>query len=119
MRVFSCLVEDHNLYLTALAALICVLGAVIMARLYRKVRTSRRRMRWSWLFLGAVAGGATIWCTHFVAMMGYRPGVEITYAPFLTGISLLVAIVRCDPMAMASPQPTIATSNDIPVRKGA
>jgi diguanylate cyclase (GGDEF)-like protein len=103
MRVFSCLVEDHNLYLTALAALICVLGAVIMARLYRKVRASRRRMRWSWLFLGAVAGGATIWCTHFVAMMAYRPGVEITYAPFLTGISLLVAIVGCGlAMAMGS-----------------
>nr|WP_303705822.1 EAL domain-containing protein [Brevundimonas naejangsanensis] len=47
----------------------------------------------SWVFLGALAGGATIWCTHFVAMIAYRPGVEIAYEPLLTGVSLAIAIV--------------------------
>nr|WP_313631868.1 EAL domain-containing protein [Brevundimonas naejangsanensis] len=47
----------------------------------------------SWVFLGALAGGATIWCTHFVAMIAYRPGVDIAYEPLLTGVSLAIAIV--------------------------
>jgi len=45
--------------------------------------------------MGAVAGGATIWCTHFVGMLAYRPGVETTYAPVMTGVSLLVAMLGC------------------------
>lgn len=43
--------------------------------------------------MGAVATGATIWCTHFVAMIAYQPGVEVAYEPLLTGLSLGVAIV--------------------------
>ena len=37
-----------------------------------------------WIFLGGIAGGATIWCTHFVAMMAYSPGVDVAYEPVLT-----------------------------------
>ena len=43
--------------------------------------------------MGAVATGATIWCTHFVAMIAYQPGVEVAYEPLLTGLSLGVAIL--------------------------
>ena len=95
MRILTCLYEDHNLYLVALAALICVAGSVVTARMYRKSLGSWGGTRLSWLFMGAVAGGATIWCTHFVAMLAYQPGVETTYAPMLTGVSLLVAIAGC------------------------
>lgn len=94
MRILTCLFEEHNLYLVLLAALICVVGSVVMARLYGKTRNGGST-RAAWLFMGAVAGGATIWCTHFVAMMAYRPGVEVSYAPMLTGLSLIVAIVGC------------------------
>jgi diguanylate cyclase (GGDEF)-like protein len=95
MRVVSCLFEEHNLYLVALAALICVLGAAVTTRLYGKARQTASRGRLPWLFLGAVAGGATLWCTHFVAMLAYQPGLEVTYAPALTGLSLIVAMLGC------------------------
>lgn len=95
MRILTCLYEDHNLYLVALAALICIAGSVVTARMYRKTRGSWGGTRLSWLFMGAVAGGATIWCTHFVAMMAYQPGVETAYAPVLTGLSLLAAVAGC------------------------
>jgi len=42
---------------------------------------------------GCIAGGATIWCTHFVAMIGYRIDLPIALAPLLTAASLLIAIV--------------------------
>ena len=95
MRILDCLTGQHNLYLVALAALVCVVGSLVTMRLYRRTRSFERGMRWAWLFLGAVAGGATIWCTHFVAMLAYQPGVEVSYAPDMTGVSLFVAMLGC------------------------
>ncbi|HRO33653.1 MAG TPA: EAL domain-containing protein [Brevundimonas sp.] len=95
MKFFTCLVEDHDLMLVGLAALICVIGSLVTSRMFRKTRDSWGAARMSWLFMGAVAGGATIWCTHFVAMLAYRPGVDVSYAPVLTGVSLLIAIAGC------------------------
>lgn len=93
MRVLTCLTDEHHLGLVALAALICLLGSFITTGLLKRVRENAGMARLSWLFLGAVAGGATIWCTHFVAMIAYRPGVETAYEPLLTGASLAVAIL--------------------------
>lgn len=95
MRILSCLVQDHNLLLVLLAAAICVVGAWTSIRLFNRIRSRQDGQKAAWLFLGAVAAGATIWCTHFVAMLAYQPGVAVTYAPVLTGISLLVAMIGC------------------------
>ena len=95
MRLVDCLTNAHNLALVALAALVCVLGSWITISLLRRVRSTRAGTRIAWVFLGSVAGGATVWCTHFVAMIAYEPGVQVTYEPALTGLSLLVAISGC------------------------
>lgn len=95
MRVLTCLTQEHNLLLVALAAVICVVGSVVLNRLFDKTRVSSLRARLPWLFLGAMAGGATIWCTHFVAMLAYQPQAEVSYAPVLTGLSLVVAMIGC------------------------
>lgn len=95
MRILTCLVQDHNLLLVLLAAAICVVGAWTSIRLFNRIRSRQDGQKAAWLFLGAVAAGATIWCTHFVAMLAYQPGVAVTYAPVLTGVSLLVAMVGC------------------------
>lgn len=93
MRIYTCLFEEHNLLLVLLAAAICVVGAWTTVRLTHKVRDRSKNQRLAWLFLGAVAAGATIWCTHFVAMMAYHPGVAITYEPIMTGVSLGIAVL--------------------------
>lgn len=92
MRFFSCLTEDHNLWLVGLAAALCILGSLITMRLFQRLRHAERGARAAWTFMGAVATGATIWCTHFVAMIAYQPGVDVAYEPLLTGASLGVAI---------------------------
>ncbi|MBB5771887.1 diguanylate cyclase (GGDEF)-like protein [Brevundimonas vesicularis] len=92
MRFFTCLTDDHNLWLVALAAGLCLIGSIITFRLYRRLRAAEKGTRLAWAFMGAVATGATIWCTHFVAMIAYEPGVTISYGPVLTGLSLGVAI---------------------------
>jgi diguanylate cyclase (GGDEF)-like protein len=92
MRFFTCLTDDHNLWLVGLAAGLCLIGSIITFRLYRRLRAAEKGTRLAWTFMGAVATGATIWCTHFVAMIAYEPGTNISYEPVLTGVSLGVAI---------------------------
>ncbi|WP_312135614.1 EAL domain-containing protein [Brevundimonas sp.] len=95
MRVVSCLVEDHNLLLVGLAAVVCVIGSIITMNLFKKMRSSRGLNRITWQFMAAAAGGASIWCTHFIAMLAWRPEVISTYEPVLTALSLIVAIGGC------------------------
>ncbi|WCP73992.1 bifunctional diguanylate cyclase/phosphodiesterase [Sphingomonas hankookensis] len=93
MRFLTCLTEEHNLALVGLAAWFCLVGSMITIRLLDRIRHAERASRIAWVFLGGAATGATIWCTHFIAMIAYQPGVEVAYEPRLTGISLLLAIL--------------------------
>jgi diguanylate cyclase (GGDEF)-like protein/PAS domain S-box-containing protein len=93
MRVLTCLAAEHDPWLVVLAATICLLGAWVSVRLCRRACTSSGHAHLGWVFLGAVAAGAAAWCTHFVAMLAYRPGASIGYAPGPTALSLLVAIL--------------------------
>lgn len=92
MRFFTCLTDDHNLWLVGLAAVLCLIGSIITFRLFRRLGAAEKGTRLAWSFMGAVATGATIWCTHFVAMIAYQPGTDISYEPLLTGLSLGVAM---------------------------
>ncbi|MGN5376512.1 bifunctional diguanylate cyclase/phosphodiesterase [Sphingomonas hankookensis] len=92
MRFLSCL-QDHNLPLVGLAAWFCLVGSMITIRLLGRIRDAERGTRIAWVFLSGAATGATIWCTHFIAMIAYQPGVEVAYEPRLTGLSLLLAIL--------------------------
>ena len=93
MRFLACLTQQHDLALVALVALFCVAGSWIVIRLYLRSREVGRGSPVGWLFLGSVAGGSTIWCTHFVGMLAYRPGVPVSFDAALTGVSLAVAII--------------------------
>jgi diguanylate cyclase (GGDEF)-like protein len=92
MRVVSCVANFHNLWLVALAALVCVGGGWVGLRLFRLGRGRTGRQQAGWTFLAAVATGASVWCTHFIAMLAYDVGAPVTFEPVLTMVSLLVAI---------------------------
>jgi diguanylate cyclase (GGDEF)-like protein len=92
MRVVSCVVALHNLWLVALAALVCLAGGWVGLRLYRLGRSRSGRQRLGWTFLAGVAIGASVWCTHFIAMLAYEVAAPVRFEPVLTMISLLVAI---------------------------
>nr|WP_275296039.1 EAL domain-containing protein [Pseudoroseomonas ludipueritiae] len=49
--------------------------------------------RAGWLLLGSVAGGAFVWCTHFIAMLAYQPATSLGFSPLMTLWSLLLAIL--------------------------
>ena len=93
MRVLTCLTQDHNLWLVLLAALVCFTGSYVSARLYHHTVTVAGPSRFYWCVLASVSSGAAIWSTHFIAMLGYRAPVTVSFDGALTVVSALIAIV--------------------------
>ncbi len=92
MRVVTCIFVEHNLWLVGLAAVTCLAGSTVTLQLWRRAIEATGRTWLDWCFLTAVTARASIWATHFVAMLGHRPGVPVTLDPALTIASVLVAI---------------------------
>ena len=92
MTVLGCIVDQHNHWFVLLAALVCLGGSWVMARLFHRAATTDGVQRVGWHFMTAVAAGVAIWCTHFIAMLGFSAGTPIAFDPLLTGLSLLIAI---------------------------
>ncbi len=93
LDVVLCIAVDHDPWLLALAVGICIIGAFSIVQMSQRARTSTGLQRIAWLFLTAVASGATIWCTHFVAMLAYEAKAPVVLDPVLTIASLIIAVV--------------------------
>lgn len=93
MRILTCISTEHDVWLLALAVLVCGGGSWVALELYRRARQRSGRQQAGWLFLAAVAAGCSVWCTHFVAMLAYRPDVPAVFDPVLTILSLFVVII--------------------------
>ncbi|PZO78290.1 MAG: bifunctional diguanylate cyclase/phosphodiesterase [Mesorhizobium amorphae] len=92
LNVIACITLLHDLRLVVLAGLLCVFGSWSVIGLLGRASATTGTQRGGWHFLSAVAAGATIWCTHFIAMLAYDPGVPVSFDPVLTIVSLLIAI---------------------------
>lgn len=92
LEVLSCIAVEHDPLSLIAAVTICVFGSLLTMRLFGRVRNTRGIARASWISLTSVIGGAAIWTTHFVAMMGYEADVLAGYEPTATLISLVLAI---------------------------
>lgn len=79
-RVLNCLAYEHDYRLVATAATICILGSVTSAMmLQRALGSGEAAARLRWLMLAGTLTGLTFWITHFAAMLGYAPGVEVGF----------------------------------------
>ena len=92
MRVLTCLYHEHNLWIVALAAVMCLIGSLTSVKLFQRTFAETGTTRLQWCFLSAFTAGAAIWATHFIAMLGYRPGVPVTLDGALTVLSALIAV---------------------------
>ncbi|MDR5781269.1 EAL domain-containing protein [Caballeronia sp. LZ065] len=94
ISVLGCIAFEHNPWLVLLAVLICVAGSWITIRLFVRAKAEHLLLqRLGWQFLTAVCASAAIWCTHFVAMLGFRPRVPVDFDPVMTIASLLTAMI--------------------------
>ncbi|HEX6093273.1 MAG TPA: MHYT domain-containing protein, partial [Dongiaceae bacterium] len=51
------------------------------------------KVNWRWLIASSAVAGATIWSTHFVAMLAYQPSLQLGYEVGLTALSIAIAMV--------------------------
>ncbi|MGH7026869.1 MHYT domain-containing protein [Brevundimonas sp.] len=77
----------------ALSVLVAVFAAWTALDLFRQVRERQGTARLPWLATAALAMGGGIWAMHFIAMLGFDPGVLVRYDPALTALSFLLALV--------------------------
>lgn len=92
LTVLNCLAYAHDYRFVAAALIICTLGCLVSTRLFARARSSTRAKHAAFIFLAGVAGGMTIWTTHFLAMLGFTPNVEHGFEPIFTLLSLAFAI---------------------------
>jgi len=88
-----CIAVDHDPWLVLLAVFICCVGAFAVAQMFERARGTTGLQRFGWIFLTSVGSGATIWCTHFVAMIAFKARVPVDLDPVLTIVSLMVAVI--------------------------
>lgn len=88
-----CIAIEHDPWLVALAVAICCIGAFSIVQMFERARGAERAQGLAWAFLISVAASATIWCTHFVAMLAFEAKAPVTLDPVLTIASLMVAMV--------------------------
>jgi signal transduction histidine kinase len=91
-RVIGCIANAHDLRLVLLAAVICLLSVGVTFYLYATLPKSPAKVRAAWLAVTGLVAGSGIWAVHFVAMLAFEPGLRSGYAPFITLISLAIAI---------------------------
>jgi len=92
ITVLGCVINEHNIWLVLVAAIVCASGSWAVICLFERAARTDGLQRAGWHFLSAVAAGAAIWCTHFIAMLAYEPGAPVTFDPVMTMLSLLIAI---------------------------
>ena len=91
-RVLTCLTAEHDWRLVAVAAVVCLFASLAAVNLFNRARATNGRPRAVWIIAAAVAAGFGIWATHFVAMLAYEPGIQISYSLSLTVLSLAAAV---------------------------
>jgi PAS domain S-box-containing protein len=88
------MVGSHDGVLVLLSILVASFASFTSLSLASRIRASSGRMRRIWLAAAAAALGGGIWAMHFVAMLAFSmPGIIITYEPWLTLLSLVLAVL--------------------------
>jgi signal transduction histidine kinase/CheY-like chemotaxis protein len=94
LRIYGCIVDQHDLRLVVLAGLICLFASFTATNLLVRARQSDNSKRnFAWLSVAAVVFSSGVWTTHFVAELAYMPGVPVGYDVGLTVASFAVALI--------------------------
>lgn len=70
----------------------CGAGSWVTARLFQRTVNTSGTQRFGWQVLTAISAGVAIWCTHFIAMLGFDAGAPVQFDLPLTLVSLLIAV---------------------------
>ena len=95
IKVISCITGQHSIALVLLAAAVCAFGSFTALSLLARARDERTQaIDGRWLMAASMVAGASVWSTHFVAMLAYQPAsLQLGYEVGLTTLSIAIAMV--------------------------
>jgi signal transduction histidine kinase len=94
IRILGCIVDAHDIRLVALAAVICAFGCYTTLTVLERARVGdQQRVSAPWLAAAALVAGASVWTTHFVAMLAFHASMPIAYDVLLTILSIVLAVL--------------------------
>jgi diguanylate cyclase (GGDEF)-like protein len=91
--IFRNVADHHDGTLVGIAVLVCLFGGYTLFAIAGHSGRVSATVRLFWLAMGGVAGGTTIWATHFIAMLAYHDGMPAQYAAGPTATSAIVAVL--------------------------
>jgi diguanylate cyclase (GGDEF)-like protein/PAS domain S-box-containing protein len=92
LHVIGCITAKHDMRLVAIACIICAVASLTTLQMLARAQAARGRLRWAWVGAGGGAFGCGVWATHFVAMLAYRPDMQVAFDLPLTVLSLVLPI---------------------------
>jgi len=95
IRVLGCIVQQHNVSLVVLAAVLCVFACAAAMTMMARARLLQDGVRLIWIGCAGSVGGFGIWATHFIAMLAYDSSFPVAFDPAITFLSMLIAAVMC------------------------
>ncbi len=72
--------------------MVCATGNWTCMALIGRARQASRQLQAVWICAAAIVFGASVWATHFVAMLAMHVGVHVAYDVALTALSIAIAI---------------------------
>ncbi|MFA5016076.1 MAG: PAS domain S-box protein [Methylobacter sp.] len=79
--------RSYDIPLVIISVLIAVFACFCALEMVE--RLARGEQRYLWLSVGASILGGGVWAMHFIGMLAFRLDCEMTYDPWLTGLSIL------------------------------
>lgn len=83
---------SYDSLLVVVSLLVAVLASYTALDMTERINSTKEYAGRSWLFGGAVAMGIGIWSMHFVGMLAFRLPIDLGYDPWITFLSLLIAV---------------------------
>jgi len=83
---------SYDSLLVVVSLLVAVLASYTALDMTERINATQEYAGRSWLLGGAVAMGIGIWSMHFVGMLAFRLPIDLGYDPWITFLSLLIAI---------------------------
>ena len=90
--IFKLAVEG-NIYLNALAVLICVFGCFSSVNILARAQALVLAIALKWLIWAAAVLGLSVWSLHFIAMLAFHAGMPVAYDVKETVASVAIAMV--------------------------
>lgn len=85
-------VNEYNHILVAVSFAVAIFASYTALNMAGRVAGSARSNARIWLMGGGFALGVGIWAMHFVGMLAMDHAMNMRFDPFLTGLSMLIAI---------------------------